>query len=149
MAITDATKRVAACRQGAAAVEFGLVLPIVLLAIFGVIEGGRLIYTQAALHFAAQEATRFAVVQQGIVTEESIQAFTVDRLMGIKASLADVAMVRESDPEVGACRYTVEISYAFMPFIPYTANEPISLSARSSGFVAFVPQSQSACEPTP
>ena len=141
MAIADVTKKLGASRQGTAAVEFGLVLPLVLVAILGAIEGGRLIYTQSALHFAAQEATRYAVVREGQVTNEQISNYTAGRLMGLKSGLAVVTVESPVDPEVNTSRYTVEVSYDFTPLVPYTGNDPIQLSARSSGFIAFAPQS--------
>jgi Flp pilus assembly protein TadG len=49
------------CRGGPA-VEFGSVLPILILFIYGVIEFGRLMSGIIVLHFAVQEAARCAVV---------------------------------------------------------------------------------------
>ena len=45
-------------RDGGAAVEFALGMPVLLLAMLGVVEFGRLLWTQNALHYAVQEAAR-------------------------------------------------------------------------------------------
>lgn len=124
-------------RGGTAGVEFALVLPVILVAIIGLIEGGRLVYTQTALHFAAQEATRFAVVREGQVTHEQIQDFAEGRLIGLKSGLAVFTIQSPPDPEVGTSEYTVEIAYQFTPLVPYIERGDLTLTARSSGFVAF------------
>lgn len=45
---------------GASAAEFALVLPILLLFIFGLIEMGMLLFTSTQLHWASQDAARCA-----------------------------------------------------------------------------------------
>ena len=45
-------------REGAAAVEFGLIAPVFLFLLLGTIEIGRLLWTQNALNYAVQEAAR-------------------------------------------------------------------------------------------
>jgi Flp pilus assembly protein TadG len=49
--------------RGAAAVEFALVLPILLLLIFGIAECGRAYYIQTALSGAAREGVRVMALQ--------------------------------------------------------------------------------------
>lgn len=48
--------------RGAAAVEFAIVLPILLLFLAGIIDFGRAMYTQAIVTNAAREGARAAVV---------------------------------------------------------------------------------------
>jgi Flp pilus assembly protein TadG len=48
--------------RGAAAVEFAIILPILLLCLLGLIEFGRAIWTQATLDYAVQAAARCAAV---------------------------------------------------------------------------------------
>ena len=48
--------------RGAAAVEFALVLPVLLLIIFGIIDFGRMLYTQITLTQAAQASARAAAI---------------------------------------------------------------------------------------
>jgi Flp pilus assembly protein TadG len=49
--------------RGAAAVEFALVLPILLLLVFGIVEFGRTFQVQATLSAAAREGVRVMAVQ--------------------------------------------------------------------------------------
>ncbi len=124
---------------GAAGVEFALALPLVLLAFLVVIEGGRLAYTQAALAFAAQEATRYAIVREGQVTNDEIRDFAASKLFGLRPALAVVTVQSPIDPTVNTSEYTVAINYAFTPLFPYLPSGTITLAARSSGFIAFPP----------
>jgi len=48
--------------RGAAAVEFALVLPVLVLLLFGVIEFGLLMFNKAVLTNAAREGARFGIV---------------------------------------------------------------------------------------
>ncbi|WP_084327823.1 TadE/TadG family type IV pilus assembly protein [Intrasporangium oryzae] len=55
--------------RGAAAIEFALVLPLLLLAIAGIIDFGRAFFTQISLTNAAREAVRAAVVSSPSTTD--------------------------------------------------------------------------------
>jgi len=50
--------RVLRARGGGTAVEFALACPVLLLALLGVIEFGRVLWTQNALHYAVEQAAR-------------------------------------------------------------------------------------------
>jgi hypothetical protein len=49
-------------RGGAAAVEFAMTVPILLVAMLGIIEFGRVLWAQNALHFAVEDAARCATI---------------------------------------------------------------------------------------
>ena len=51
-------------RSGNSSVEFALVLPLFLLLTFGVLDFGRLFWTQETLSYALREAGRYAVTGQ-------------------------------------------------------------------------------------
>ena len=70
-------------KRGSAAVSFGFGIPVVLSAIFGTIELGRLGFTQAALQYAAEEATRYAIVRTGQVTTQDIETYAASKLDGV------------------------------------------------------------------
>jgi Flp pilus assembly protein TadG len=56
--------RVVRAKAGNAMVEFALVLPLFLLLTFGVLDFGRLFWTQETLSYALREAGRYAVTGQ-------------------------------------------------------------------------------------
>jgi Flp pilus assembly protein TadG len=50
------------CQQGASAVEFAIVLPLLLLFVFGIIEFGILLYDKAVITNASREGARAAAL---------------------------------------------------------------------------------------
>jgi Flp pilus assembly protein TadG len=75
--------RLVAGETGAAAIEFALTIPFVLSLLFGIIDFSRMTFSQAALNFAAEEATRFAVVREGVVSDDDIRAFAEQTLVDV------------------------------------------------------------------
>jgi Flp pilus assembly protein TadG len=72
-------------RRGQSLVEFGLILPIFLLIVFGIIDFGRAVFAYSTLNNAAREAARVAVVDQvaSHITDEAIkQAYALDVVAG-------------------------------------------------------------------
>jgi Flp pilus assembly protein TadG len=57
-------RRTGAKEAGAVAVEFALVLPILLLVVFGIIDFGRMLNAQISLTQAAREGARWAALGQ-------------------------------------------------------------------------------------
>ena len=51
------------CKSGQALVEFALVFPIFMLMLFGLIDVGRLVYTNSAVSQAAREGARLAAAE--------------------------------------------------------------------------------------
>src|SRR5262245_42490473 len=49
-------------RAGTAAIEFGLVVPVFLASVIGVMEGGRILWTQNTLQRAVESAARCASI---------------------------------------------------------------------------------------
>lgn len=56
------TRPLASREDGQAIVEFALVLPVLLLLIFGIIDLGRAVWQENTLAYAAREGTRYAIV---------------------------------------------------------------------------------------
>ncbi|HET7604202.1 MAG TPA: TadE/TadG family type IV pilus assembly protein [Gemmatimonadales bacterium] len=70
--------------RGQALVEFGLVLPLLLLLIFGLVDLGRAVYAQNALSEAARDGARWGSVQARAGNDiPGIEAYTVDRVDAI------------------------------------------------------------------
>ncbi len=126
--------------RGALAVEFALGVPIILSAIFGTIELGRLGFTQAALQHAAEEATRFAIVRDGQITPADIEAFAATKLTGVfNREAAIVTATAPIDPVTGTSLFSVQVNYQYRFILPFLPSNGIQLSGNSSGFIAFPP----------
>lgn len=126
--------------HGALSVEFALAVPVILTAIFGAIELGRLGFTQAALQHAAEEATRFAIVREGEVTPLEIEAFAATKLTGVfDREAAVITATAPVDPVTGTSLLSVQVNYQYQYILPFLPQEGIQLSGNSSGFIAFPP----------
>jgi Flp pilus assembly protein TadG len=125
------------CRRGAALVEFGFVGPAMVVLVLGVLEVGRLAYYQAALNYAAQEATRFAIVREGDVTAAQIEDFAGDQLLGLKKELAVITAAAPISAATNTSLVTVQATYPFRFLLPLPSLDSITLTAESRGFYAF------------
>ena len=52
------------CQKGAAAVEFAIVLPLLLMLLFGIIEFSVILYDKAMITNASREGTRAGIVSR-------------------------------------------------------------------------------------
>jgi len=111
-------------QAGNLAIEFGLLAPALLLFLFGIVEGGRLLWTVNALHYSVQEAARCASVNSTTCgTATQIQSFAAGRSGAAFDSSVFTATV-------AGCGNRVSASYTMPLNIPFMAHS-ISLSAQS------------------
>ena len=122
----NGTERVSAVNQriflrrlsdrGAAAVEFALVLPLLLLILFGIIDFGRALNTQITLTQAAREGARVAALGQST-------ANVVTRTQTSATGLSPVSVTVTGCPQgAGAgANATVKASYQFSFVTPVGA----------------------------
>ncbi len=107
---------------GAAMVEFAIVLPLLMLLVFGIIEFGRAHNTQLTLTHAAREGVRTYAITQDAAQGEAIAeqaATTLDpALMDIQVTACDIGSPT-----------TMTIRYPFQFFIPFLPSTPINLQA--------------------
>ena len=98
--------------RGQALVEFALVLPILLLLIFGIIDAGRLIYTYNTVSNSARNAARVAIVNQstaGTDTCDTLSATAwstgcaIQSGVGLGITPADVAVSYRDPADAVAC----------------------------------------------
>lgn len=100
--------------RGQALVEFALIVPLFILVIVGIFEGGRAIYTYNALSNAVREALREAIVHQDPAAIEA----EANRILGGLAASTDFThdLSNCADPEK-PCIYRVELRYVFSPVL--------------------------------
>jgi Flp pilus assembly protein TadG len=109
---------------GNPAVEFGLLAPVLLLFLFGIIEGGRMLWTLNALHYSVQEAARCASINAATCGSASqIQTFAAGRAgAGFDPSIFTSA--------VSGCGNQVSANYTMSLNVPFIMHS-ISLTAQS------------------
>lgn len=136
--MTRLATKFARCRRGSTMIEFGFLGPLLIVLILGAIEMGRVAYTQSALYFATQEATRFAVVNEGEATAADIEAYAGTQLIGLDQSIVVFTATAPTSGITATSLVTVSASYPFKFLIPLPSlGEQITLTAQSRGFYAF------------
>jgi Flp pilus assembly protein TadG len=85
-------------RQGAAAVEFALLLPLLLVLLVAVLEFGRAMWLRQTLQFAVEEAARTALAEDA-PSVDFITARTRSLLALAGASAAGVQVDATLDPQ--------------------------------------------------
>jgi Flp pilus assembly protein TadG len=110
--------------RGAAAVEFALLLPLLLLLVFGIIDFGRAINAQITLTQAAREGARLAALGQPNV---------VSRTQAAATGLSPVTVTVTSCPS-GATQTTAAVVHASYAFNFVTPIGAISRLFGGAGF---------------
>ena len=78
--------------RGNAVIEFALVLPILLLVLFGITEFGRAIMTKNILHTASREGARLAAVSP-ISDTLSVQGRVIEILDAARVDVKEITIV--------------------------------------------------------
>ena len=84
--------------RGQALVEFALVLPIIVLLIFGLVDVGRAVFTYNTLSQSARQAARIAIVNQD-TTSVKDQAIASGATLGLTDSNIDVCFKANQSAE--------------------------------------------------
>lgn len=100
-------------REGATAVEAAFVLPLLLLLLLGLVEFGRIAWTEAALDFAVQEAARCAVVRPGVC---GTPAQTADYAAGRISALAVPASAFAVTTQACGTQVRAEVTHEFVAY---------------------------------
>jgi Flp pilus assembly protein TadG len=121
--------------RGQAMVEFAIVSTIFFSLIFGIIEGGRLLFTFHQVNHAAREGARYAVAHgsvNGNAGLADIEAHIASTTVGLSQSSVTVQM---STPNGNTPRQpvTVAVSYDFQPVVSLVfGSNPITITADST-----------------
>ncbi len=122
--------------RGAVAIEFAIVLPVLLVLMLGIMDVGRLMWTYSTITRATQAAARcFAIKAAGCATATETQNYAVTQVWGLTI---DASTFTVSTP---ACGAQVSASYTFAFVIPWF--DPVSPFGSSNS----MPLSAVACYP--
>lgn len=110
---------IAADDEGAVAVEFALTLPIYLAMIGMIIEGSWMVYHQQAVTYAAEEATRFALVNYSATRADVAEvAYSNLSLLDRSKLDADAIVVADTLNDDDTKLISVRITYSYEPLFP-------------------------------
>ena len=123
-------------RRGTAAVEFALVVPVLLLVTLGVIDTGRMMWVASTLDHAAREGARYARLRGAEsshpVTDRNVEAYVRNRAVGMNADVVSVAVTWSPNNYSGSS-VTVRVSASFdFLSIGFLRLEPIRLEGAST-----------------
>lgn len=135
--------------RGQALVEFALALPILILVLVGIFDGGRLVFAYHTVNNAAREAGREATVNQ---TEADIRARALQHAVALDLVPADVTVsYLDGDgsgacpgglgsPQMFGCLAVVTVSYEFNAATPVISAfvNPITVTGEVRFPVEFV-----------
>ena len=118
-------------RRGAVAIEYAIVLPVLLLFLLGIMDVGRLLWTYSTLHRATDSAARCAAIQAAsCATVGKTQNFAVAEAWGLLIGVSAFTVSNQ------ACGVQVVANYTFgfvIPWLsvvsPFGASNSIPLTA--------------------
>ncbi|HEX2766839.1 MAG TPA: TadE/TadG family type IV pilus assembly protein [Candidatus Limnocylindria bacterium] len=131
-------------RRGQAMVELALALPIFLVVILGLIEGGRYVFYSETLNHAAREGARYAIIH-GEHAEDGVPTGPPHDPSGaaVKHAVREAAYGLQSGGEITVpdpvyqpnsnrrgSLVTVTLSYTYTPIVPIFG--PITIDAEAS-----------------
>ena len=121
-ALTALRRRVAS-ETGAAMVEMAIVLPLLMVLVFGIIEYGRLYNAQITLTHAAREGVRDWAIHQdeGQARNTARQAISNTMLPG--------PLIAEPSPCVPGNPTTMTLTYPFSIRIPFLGDDLLTITA--------------------
>jgi Flp pilus assembly protein TadG len=103
-------------QRGNVAIEYGLVLPVMLLFILGIVDTGRLLWTYTTLQRAVEAAARCGVVNTTLCASTAlIQSKAVTEAWGVPITTSAVTVT------TATCGVQVSATYAFTSIIPWFA----------------------------
>jgi Flp pilus assembly protein TadG len=127
--------------RGAAAVEFALLLPVLLLILFMIIDAGRALNAQLTLTEAARTGARLAALGQPDPTVVSSTQAAASGLTGVTVTVTDCAP--GAGPTTSA---TVDVSYSFTFVTPIGFIAGLFGSSSSSSPLTLTAQGSMPCE---
>jgi len=105
---------------GATAVEFALILPVLLTFLLGLIEFGRAMWIRNTMQYAVEDAARYAAITSG-ATSSDVTTFAQSRLLALDSATVTFSVT------FGASSVTVSATHSFqflasglLPFGPIT-----------------------------
>ena len=122
-----------ACRLGATAVEFALVMPIFLAMVLGVIEMSRAMWIKATMQYAVEQTTRYFMVNNDKTTTE-LETYVQARFleMGMSSIVSSVTYAATLDDTTTPDNMTITLTYDFKALVSFIPVPDVTLSATAN-----------------
>ena len=133
--IANLSKRFASERQGAAAIEFAFVGPILIALIVAVMDGGRMYFVRSSLQYAADQGTRLAGVN-ATMSEIDVESAVRASLSSFNSEALDVNALFEASTATTPRYVTVTATFQLDPLFPLFPDGLMIFSGQSRRPVA-------------
>jgi Flp pilus assembly protein TadG len=125
----DVLRRILRARDGASAVEFALLLPLVMGVFIGGIEFGRLFWQRSSLEHAVEETGRYAMAHTDAPQNELTRVLRERAAVALPPDTITVSYAQAATAGINYLTITATHSFSFMTgLIPVG---PITLQSRS------------------
>ncbi len=138
-------KQMLHCSRGATMVEFAFAGPVLLLLTFAFFEFSLMLFTQGVLHYSAEQATRFAMVnleQNNLdpnylaaakvkIQDRAKQSFILIDQEKITNFNVDVIV----DPDDNTKTVSITIDYNYTMIMPYLSQSTFTMTGKSESFL--------------
>lgn len=123
-------RRRARAQEGALAIEFALIAPVLMIFLMGLFETGRLYFVRGSMRYAVNEAGRYAMVNT-TATNAVIEQRVRDNLIGISPESATPTV---TDQIIGGKTYKrIVLTHSFSTIVGSMVSWPtISLNIESA-----------------
>jgi TadE-like protein len=114
--------------EGAAAVEFALLLPLLLMILFGIIEFGLVLYNQEVITNASREGARFGIVMRApkytsAEIEDAVKNYITPRLICLGSCPSPAVKAEGAGGLFGSdLKVHVEYTYDFLVLPSFAAS---------------------------
>ncbi|MDX8466073.1 pilus assembly protein [Mesorhizobium sp. VK23B] len=126
MSARQRVKAFAGNASGGAAIEFALIVPFLIMLLFGIFAFGWSMNSESSVRYALEASAR-SLQLDNTMTQAQIQAIATKRLQAL--GLKDVNVTITTDPPSGGFKMAhVNASYAFVISFPYFSDFPINYS---------------------
>jgi Flp pilus assembly protein TadG len=102
-----------ACPQGVAAVEFGVVAPLLIIILVAVMEFGRLHWVRNSIEYAAEQTARWAIVNTA-ASDSQIKAKALEQFDTVSGGTAAVVIGRDTANGLNFLTVTVTYDFVFL-----------------------------------
>lgn len=125
--------------DGAAAVELAILLPTILLFVFGIYEFGRLFWIQSSLQFAVEQAGRWAIANKA-ASAASIQTqcdnFLANvRLSSVTCNVTTTTITSSANLAIPYNVITANFTFGFVTGLPFSTLTGTTITLRGKSQV--------------
>ncbi len=126
-------------QRGQSIAEFAIVAMVSLTLMFGIIQASLALYAFNFVSYGARAGLRYAMVhgsQSGsVATSASVQTYVRGLAIALNTSSLTVTTVWTPNENPGST-INVNVTYAFIPFIPLVWSQTLQMSSTAQGLVS-------------